>query len=949
MKKKISLLLVILTVCALFTVFVMPANAVYDTSDGYVMLDLRSYDGKEIPFGKGKNGNCYYPIDGNNYNFPEVYTWGGATITVTDEGAKVTATKAGGAFLLEFDKAPSGISSAINFKTMKNLVVRLKANAAKEDASFNVVSLGNTYKKVYEVKLTGEWQTVVFDLSGKGWGKKDIAVKEVVDEKTGEKKTQNVQVYNDIDEAVWDDGKFGNAGFRVDFPALGDEITAEYVIDYLAFMEDPNEKFLTGPVNEHNAYIKGYAGNLFKPNATMTRAEACTIITRLIADENNLGELKTAFADVPENQWYFKYVAYLESKGYLKSYSGTFAPNQSITRAEFVELVYNMGLLKETDKKVTFSDVPENHPRYTVIMAAAAAGLVGGYNDGTFLPDRTITRAQVVKVINTALGRKSTADSFKKFELDGFNDVAADFWAYADIVEASVAHKARFDAEGNEVWSAVLEAADFEATKAKIAEVDVAAKKLREEIHNSADELVIFGDTYYVSNNGNDSADGKTTATAWKTLSRVNSASLKEGDAVLFERGGLWRGQIVTQQGVSYGAYGTGEKPRLYGSPENGAVAENWTLVEGTTNIWQYKNTMIDSGTVVFNDGEAHSIKEIPSYKDGKYIKRNSDVEFDFKKDITNDLGLFCDNKGNPNNNSTLYLRSDKGNPGELYTSIEFLPRRNGFNAKSNVTIDNFCIKYVGSHGVGAGTVTGLYVTNCEFEWIGGGIQHYNNGIVTRYGNAIEIYGGCDDYLVENNYINEVYDAGATHQLSAGGGNNCIQKNATYRNNLFEKCIYSIEYFLGKPDSDDTVRYQENIIMENNIMRYAGFGFGEQRPDIGSAAHIKGWDHYNKTTENFVIRNNIFDRSRHMLIHCGAGDESWLPKFENNVYIQYISDIKYSDKTSANPTLGRYSKNPTANLKFDLGVRQTMKMKGIEEKPELYFAERDYLWDLPIG
>ena len=272
----------------------------------------------------------------------------------------------------------------------------------------------------------------------------------------------------------------------------------------------------------------------------MTRAEACTIITRLIADENNLGELKTAFADVPENQWYFKYVAYLESKGYLKSYSGTFAPNQSITRAEFVELVYNMGLLKETDKKVTFSDVPENHPRYTVIMAAAAAGLVGGYNDGTFLPDRTITRAQVVKVINTALGRKSTADSFKKFELDGFNDVAADFWAYADIVEASVAHKARFDAEGNEVWSAVLEAADFEATKAKIAEVDVAAKKLREEIHNSADELVIFGDTYYVSNNGNDSADGKTTATAWKTLSRVNSASLKEGDAVLFERGGLW-------------------------------------------------------------------------------------------------------------------------------------------------------------------------------------------------------------------------------------------------------------------------------------------------------------------------------------------------------------------------------------------------------------------------
>lgn len=46
---------------------------------------------------------------------------------------------------------------------------------------------------------------------------------------------------------------------------------------------------------------------------------------------------------------------------------------------------------------------------------------------------------------------------------------------------------------------------------------------------------------------------------------------LKSGDAVFFERGGLWRGYLDCAEGVTYSAYGQGEKPRIYGSPENGA------------------------------------------------------------------------------------------------------------------------------------------------------------------------------------------------------------------------------------------------------------------------------------------------------------------------------------------------------------------------------------------
>ncbi len=948
--KKLSFILALLMVVSSFMALTITnVGAVAETNTEYVMFDLRHYeDGVvDIPFGKGKNGDCYYPIvAGVDQVFPEVYTWGGATITPADDGAVITAKAVGGACMTEFDKTPQFIMVAINHETMKHLVIRIKANAAAKDVNIGVVSQGNKYKKVFPVEFTGEWQTLAFDLSGKGWTEKATVTEEVTDEKTGEKKTVNKTVYNPIDSAVWDEGKFSKGGFRVDFPSLGEEVQASFTIDYFAYMVDPTVKLMTGKPYKHEKYINGYAGKLFKPNATMTRAEACTIVTRLIADENNLGELKTSFTDVAENAWYFKYVAYLESKGYLGSYSGTFEPNKPITRAEFVELAYNMGLAKEdAANKKTFTDVPETHSRYNAIMAAASANLVGGYADGTFLPDRTITRAQVVTVINRALGRKSNVASFGSFKVQLFNDVAPDFWGFADIAEASLAHDCRFGDDGNEVWYSIYEEADYEATKAKIAEVDVAAEKLKNEILNSKTNVLVFGTSYYVSNNGNDSNDGKSPEKAWKSLSKVNSAALQEGDAVFFERGGLWRGQISAKRGVTYSAYGEGEKPKLYGSLYNGTGAENWTLVEGTTNIWKFKTGMIDTGTVVFNDGEAHSIKEIPSWKNGKYVARNDDSkEFNFKTDIANDLGIFCDNKGYESSINPLYMRCDKGNPGELYESIEFLPRTNGIRATDFVTIDNLCIKYVGSHGVGAGTVEGLIVQNCEFGWIGGGIQSFKNGMATRYGNAIEIYGGCKDYLVENNYIWQVYDAGATHQLSLGGTNACIQEDATYRNNLFEYCIYSIEYFLGKPDDASTTRYQEDILIENNIMRYAGFGFGEQRPDTGSAAHIKGWDHYNRTTKNFVIRNNVFDRSRHMLIHCGVHDKAWLPTFENNVWIQYITGDKH-----ATPKLGRYGVAPTTNHPYDLAVRQTMKNIGLEEEPELYFAQDDWLWDLPIG
>ena len=87
----------------------------------------------------------------------------------------------------------------------------------------------------------------------------------------------------------------------------------------------------------------------------------------------------------------------------------------------------------------------------------------------------------------------------------------------------------------------------------------------------------ISGKIYYVSHSGNDSNDGLSPSTAWARIAKVNAASLASGDAVLFERGGEFRGKITTKEGVTYSAYGTGEKPIINGSAQDYADPALWT------------------------------------------------------------------------------------------------------------------------------------------------------------------------------------------------------------------------------------------------------------------------------------------------------------------------------------------------------------------------------------
>ncbi len=426
-----------------------------------------------------------------------------------------------------------------------------------------------------------------------------------------------------------------------------------------------------------------------------------------------------------------------------------------------------------------------------------------------------------------------------------------------------------------------------------------------------------FGtNTPYVSAAGNDSNDGQTPETAWKTIDKVNGYLGYGVKYVCFRRGDVFRGTIKAQSGITYTAYGDESKPKpcIYVSPENGAVPNKWQQTDAP-NVWKYNAGTNDVGTIVFDGGRAHAIKIVPE----RHTNATDTVEFtqlytgepftNSYKDLAHDLHFWHDYtkttrfKKYAKGDGTLYLYSEQ-DPGVRFKSIEFCPKQFAFKIEvtGNVTIDNLCIKYCGAHAIGAGSsdnptpVRNLKITNCEFGWIGGSTQNeYSDkrNYPVRYGNAVEIYGGCDGYTVDNCYIYQVYDAAITHQFGLTDNvPQTDQKNISYANNVIECCNYSIEYFLSlngrDPNSNTT--HMENISIVSNIMWDAGIGFCQQRPITNEAAHIKSWNSNNRT-KNYVIRDNVFARSTAMLVQINStlansdGTDSMPKAMSGNVFI----------------------------------------------------------------
>lgn len=199
----------------------------------------------------------------------------------------------------------------------------------------------------------------------------------------------------------------------------------------------------------HNQYISGYGTGSFGPQDALTRAQACTILYGLLTDQS-YGTYPSDFTDVPSGAWYEKAVKTLASRGFLES-GAAFRPNDPMTRSEFVEMISR--LVPYTTTGTGFSDVSADNPYYTAIMTAAAQGWIGGFGDGTFRPNESLTRTQAVTVFNKILGR--TGDKTTEQQMDErytFNDVSKGFWGYQAIMEAATTHTYKKSGDA-EAWS----------------------------------------------------------------------------------------------------------------------------------------------------------------------------------------------------------------------------------------------------------------------------------------------------------------------------------------------------------------------------------------------------------------------------------------------------------------------------------------------------------------
>ena len=194
---------------------------------------------------------------------------------------------------------------------------------------------------------------------------------------------------------------------------------------------------------DHMAYVRGYDDGTVRPEGSITRAESATMIYRLLTAEHR-DEIFTAvsdFSDVTGDLWYNKAVSSMVNGGYIDGYDdGTFMGNQAITRTEFITTLVRFIGVDET-AAVDFTDVSEDYWAYGYIATAVTAGWIEGYEDGTFMPDGSITRAEAITIINRVLERGIDEDSELPDGITPWPDVDTEDWYYYEIIEASNAHE----------------------------------------------------------------------------------------------------------------------------------------------------------------------------------------------------------------------------------------------------------------------------------------------------------------------------------------------------------------------------------------------------------------------------------------------------------------------------------------------------------------------------
>ena len=221
----------------------------------------------------------------------------------------------------------------------------------------------------------------------------------------------------------------------------------------------------TGMLNktDHFAYVIGYPDGTVHPNGQITRAEVATIFFRLLRDEVRDGAFTTSntYSDVAYGKWYNNPISTMSALGIITGYpDGTFKPDKPITRAEFAAIAARFDET-QSGKSATFSDVI-GHWAAKEIGIAYYNDWIKGYPDGTFKPDQNITRAEAMTLINRVLERKPESPADLLTNMNKWTDnMDTSKWYYLDVQEATNSHSYTRKTFNYELWRQMLPDPDW--------------------------------------------------------------------------------------------------------------------------------------------------------------------------------------------------------------------------------------------------------------------------------------------------------------------------------------------------------------------------------------------------------------------------------------------------------------------------------------------------------
>ena len=459
------------------------------------------------------------------------------------------------------------------------------------------------------------------------------------------------------------------------------------------------------------------------------------------------------------------------------------------------------------------------------------------------------------------------------------------------------------------------------------------------------------GTAYYISNDGNDDNDGLTPETAWRTLKKVAEANgfwgddplLKAGDAVFFRRGDMFRMKEIGRDpyhgdeavltilvdGVSYSAYGEGEKPILTESTENGSGAEKWNLVyeDGTgKKIWQYYRDMRDVSMIVLNDGEAITTRVYEYYDENGYISCEAtgwwmheeegvtlkDSLLPLEESLTEDLTIISrPTRSSPEENymicgiGPLYMRCDRGNPGELYDSVEFSEyqlKSLVWLFSSDIVFDNISFRCNGNsyikncigngpikNGINWKEIQNTVIQNCEFAYGGGSVTFYETReseatIVVQQGDGI--YNIVRNALLQNNYFHDSILPAVTYEGEGFDDKDTIDGYYHFLNNV---CVNTMGIRLDS--TADALKYLDSVkVCGNQVWNTGHMDNGKYAYSEGSLVLMPNnygecviEDNVFYGTENGHAMNALLDIFLHDFEDAGYTR----PQLQNNTYVQY--------------------------------------------------------------